>query len=152
MYSFSSLIHNDIFMSAALGWLVAQILKTLIYAALNHTFRTDRLFGSGGMPSSHSATVCALCSASLITYGLGSFEFAITFFFAFIAMYDAIGVRWETGEQAKLLNKMMHQFQHLDKVFTDQKELKEFVGHTPLQVLCGGILGIIIASIYCALF
>lgn len=83
MYSFSSLIHNDIFMSAALGWLAAQILKTLIYAALNHTFRTDRLFGSGGMPSSHSHRLCS-GSASLITYGLGSFEFAITFFFAFI--------------------------------------------------------------------
>ena len=64
-------------------------------------------------------------------------------------MYDAMGVRWETGEQAKVINAMVKQFQHFDKVFTDQKELKEFVGHTPLQVLMGLIVGIIVGLIVC---
>jgi acid phosphatase family membrane protein YuiD len=151
MYSISSLLTNPLFMAPALGWCVAQLLKVIIYTAINGEFRADRIFGSGGMPSSHSATVCGLCTAAVIEYGFGSPEFAITFFVAFIVMYDAMGVRRETGEQAKVLNEMMRQFSQMDKVLTNREELKEFVGHSPLQVFCGAILGIVIACIVCAL-
>ena len=86
---------------------MAQGLKTLIDFALNKSFNKERLVGSGGMPSSHSATVCGLTTAAVIKYGVGSFEFAISFVLSMIVMYDAIGVRRETGKQAKLLNSIL---------------------------------------------
>ncbi|MCI2049803.1 MAG: divergent PAP2 family protein [Lachnospiraceae bacterium] len=150
MYSLTALLRNPLFAAPAIGWCVAQLLKVLIDMAINGGFHRDRIFGSGGMPSSHSATVCALCTAAAIEYGFGSPEFPITFFLAFIVMYDAMGVRRETGEQAKVLNELQRQLLSMDKVFTNPEELKEFVGHSPLQVLCGAILGIIIAFIVCS--
>jgi len=133
---------NEVLISAVVGWTVAQVLKTLIDFALNERFSAERLVGSGGMPSSHSATVCALTTSAGICFGVESFAFAISFMFAAVVMYDAIGVRQETGKQAKLLNMIMEQdFFKMDNV-QFQKRLKEFVGHTPLQVLAGALLGI----------
>ena len=148
-YTLNALLRNPVFMAPAIGWCAAQLLKVIIYTAINHEFRTDRIFGSGGMPSSHSATVCALCTAAACEYGLGSFEFAVTFFLAFIVMYDAIGVRREAGEQARVINEMRRQFSNMYKVFTDVEELREFIGHSPLQVLCGAVLGILISLAVC---
>ena len=97
------------------------------------------------MPSSHSSTVCALTTASAFCYGFGSFEFAISFLFAMVVMYDAIGVRQETGKQAKVLNHLLFENPlKLDTVVL-QERLKEYVGHTPLQVFAGAVLGIGIA-------
>ena len=102
------------------------------------------------MPSSHSATVCALSAAACMQYGVESFEFAISLILSLIVMYDAMGVRRETGIQAKLINEMMVAFAEMGKkdLSTDEK-LKEFVGHTPLQVLAGAVLGILIAIVVC---
>lgn len=150
MEMFHALIHNTVFMSAATGWLVAQVLKTIIYACINRKFEAERLVGSGGMPSCHSATVCALTTASGMVYGLGSFEFAISAILAIIVMYDARGVRRETGIQAQVINEMITFFQHMGKPLSYEEKLKEFVGHTPLQVIVGAILGILIAVIYCS--
>lgn len=136
---------NGVLISAVAGWLVAQVLKTLIDFSLNKNFSAERLVGSGGMPSSHSSTVCALTASAGIEYGVESFEFAICFILASVVMYDAIGVRQETGKQAKLLNLIMEQdLFHLDNE-QFQKKLKEFVGHTPLQVFAGAVLGILVA-------
>ena len=149
----NSFFQNTIFLSAASGWLAAQILKTLIHMFFTKKFIAERLIGSGGMPSSHSATVCALSTASCITYGAGSFEFAISLILALIVMYDAMGVRRETGIQAKLLNEMMAIFAEMGrKELTPDEKLKEFVGHTPLQVLGGALLGILIAFLFCGIF
>lgn len=146
MTFFGELFNNCIFISAALGWLLAQILKTLIHLFLSKKFVAERLVGSGGMPSSHSATVCALSTASYLEYGAGSFEFAVSLILSLIVMYDAMGVRRETGIQAKLLNEMMETFEKMGhREISPQDKLKEFVGHTPLQVLMGALLGIIIA-------
>ena len=130
----TDLTHNIIFMSAITGWFVAQ---------------AERLVGGGGMPSSHSATVCALATATGIRYGGGSFEFALAAVFAIVVMYDAMGVRQETGKQGKVLNEMMEIFTQMGKNIDAEKALKELVGHTPLQVLMGAILGIIIAIGMC---
>lgn len=111
----------------------------------NRRFVAERLVGSGGMPSSHSSTVCALVTATGIEFGGGSYEFAIAAIFAIIVMYDAMGVRRETGIQAKVLNEMMELFTKMGKEMTAEDRLKEFVGHTPLQVLMGAILGVGIA-------
>lgn len=141
------IMKNQVLVSSVIGWVVAQLLKTIIDFALNKSFTPERLVGSGGMPSSHSATVCALVVSAGFCYGLSSFEFAVSFVLAAVVMYDAIGVRQETGKQARLLNKIMEQ--NLLKLDNHelQKRLKEFVGHTPLQVLAGAVLGIFLAVI-----
>ncbi|EOS74433.1 hypothetical protein C819_03186 [Lachnospiraceae bacterium 10-1] len=139
------LLNNQVFVSAALGWLVAQVLKTLIHLILTKRFVVERMVGSGGMPSCHSATVCGLATAAGIKYGGGSFEFAIAVMLSIIVMYDAMGVRRETGKQGQVLNEMMEIFTNMGNQISPEAKLKELVGHTPLQVLMGAILGIIIA-------
>ena len=135
---------NQILVSAVLGWTVAQFLKTVIDMVINKSFNPERIFGSGGMPSSHSATVCALTTASGMKYGVGSFEFAISLILAIIVMYDAMGVRRETGIQAQVLNEMLKVFEDMGRSeISAHDKLKEFVGHTPLQVLMGALLGIL---------
>lgn len=141
----NDLLHNQIFLAAVLGWLVAQVLKTIIHMIVNRQFVAERMVGGGGMPSSHSATVCALAAATGMKYGGGSFEFAITAMLAIIVMYDAMGVRRETGIQGRVLNEMLEIFTNMGKEISAEAKLKELVGHTPLQVLMGAILGIIIA-------
>ncbi len=143
----SELTQNKVLISAATGWVIAQVLKTIIHAWFTKNFVAERLVGGGGMPSSHSATVCALSTATAIQYGPSSFEFAMAAIFSLVVMYDAIGVRQETGKQAKVLNDMIKLFTHMGKNVDVEKQLKEFIGHTPLQVLCGGILGILTAFV-----
>ena len=143
----TELFGNRIFISAALGWFVAQVLKTLIHMFITKQFVMERMVGSGGMPSSHSATVCGLATAVGIRYGGGSYEFAMAAILAIVVMHDAMGVRMETGRQGKVLNEMMEVFTNMGKQISAEARLKEFVGHTPLQVLIGAILGIIIAVI-----
>ena len=149
MTFFEELLQNKILISALAGWFVAQVLKTLIHLLFTKKFVAERLVGSGGMPSSHSATVCALSTSALIIYGIGSFEFAISFILAVIVMHDAMGVRRETGIQAKVLNELIEVFADMDSDMSTQDKLKEFVGHTPLQVLVGALLGISIAIPVC---
>lgn len=146
---FAALFQNNILICAVSGWCVAQVLKTAIHMFLTRKFVVERLVGGGGMPSSHSATVCALSTAACISYGVQSFEFAISFILAVIVMYDAMGVRRETGIQAHVLNEMLDIFSDMGSDMSPQDKLKEFVGHTPLQVLIGAILGIVIAILIC---
>ena len=136
---------NQVLVSSVTGWVVAQFLKTIIDCMLNKSFSPERLVGSGGMPSSHSSTVCALVVSSGLCFGVSSFEFAVSFILAAIVMYDATGVRRETGKQAKLLNMIMEQAIFKLNMEQFQEKLKEFVGHTPLQVFAGAILGVILA-------
>ena len=145
MNFFSELAQNKILISAASGWVIAQILKTIIHTFFTKNFDAERLVGGGGMPSSHSATVCALCTAVALEYGANSYEFAMAAVFALVVMYDAIGVRQESGKQAQVLNDMIEIFTHMGKDLNIEKQLKEFIGHTPLQVLMGGLLGILTA-------
>ena len=151
MNFFTDLTQNKVLLSAVTGWLVAQILKTIIHLLFTKKFVAERLVGSGGMPSSHSATVCALATATCYFYGAQSFEFAIAVIMAIIVMYDAMGVRRETGIQARVLNEMMQMFADMGSDMPPQEKLKEFVGHTPLQVVMGALLGIIVALFYCVL-
>ena len=141
------LFSNQIFLTATAGWLLAQVLKTLIHFILSKEFNAERLVGDGGMPSSHSATVSALATAVALECGLGSTEFAIAAMFAIVVMHDAMGVRRETGIQAKLLNEIIQIFDDMGrKELSVNDKLKEFVGHTPLQVIIGSLLGIATAA------
>ena len=105
-------------------------------------YRAD-LVGDGGMPSGHSATVASLTTAALLCYGPGSFQFAISLILAIVVCKDAMGVRLETGKQAVMLNEMMRVFNVLtSSEQLPEVKLKEFVGHTPIQVMAGILLGI----------
>ena len=140
---------NKLLAASFIGWFIAQILKTIIYVIVNKNFNPERLLGDGGMPSSHSATVMALTTSAAYYYGFSSFEFAISGVLALIVMHDAMGVRRETGKQAKAINNMMEWLMQLDDGIPAEQKLKEFVGHTPMQVLFGAILGIIVGYVYC---
>lgn len=143
MQYIQDLFSNQIFLTAATGWLLAQVLKTFIHFILAKEFNAERLVGDGGMPSSHSATVSALATAVALECGLDSVEFAIAAMFAIVVMHDAMGVRRETGIQAKLLNEIIQVFEDMGREeISVHDKLKEFVGHTPLQVIMGSLLGI----------
>lgn len=139
------LFGNYLLSLPVLAWCAAQLAKTIIYLIMNRKFNVERLFGAGGMPSSHSATVCALFMGAARAYGLQSPYFAITFVLAAIVMYDAMGVRLETGKQAKVLNRILEDFRADNTEADEFDKLKELVGHTPLQVVSGALLGIVIA-------
>jgi acid phosphatase family membrane protein YuiD len=139
---FSELIHNPFLVIPVLSWLCAQVLKTVIHSVINRKFDITRLCGDGGMPSGHSATVTSLAAVSALVHGFGSFEFAVTAILAIIVCHDAMGVRQETGKQAVLINELVD---IVEKLKIEHRlptiELKEFVGHTPLQVAAGILLG-----------
>ena len=136
--------NNRVLIAAASGWVTAQVLKTLLVLIMERELRLERLMGSGGMPSSHSATVCALASACATVYGSGSGEFAISAIMAFIVMYDACNVRLETGKQAVAIKELQELVQKMGQDLSAEEKLKELVGHTLPQVLVGAIIGILI--------
>ena len=139
------LLTNPYLLTGLLSWFYAQVIKTAIYAFINKEIRWERLFGDGGMPSGHSATVTSMAISCGLVYGFDSGIFAIAAIVAIIVMHDATGVRLETGKQAKIINELVEHLKH--KRIPDEEKLKEFVGHTPLQVLCGAVLGVIVAII-----
>jgi len=146
MVFFQEILENKIFLTAAFSWMFAQFLKTVIHLILSRKLVLERMVGSGGMPSCHSATVCALATATCCEFGAAGFEFAMALLLAIIVMYDAMGVRRETGLQAKLLNDMLQIFEDMGrKEISADDKLKELIGHTPFQVLAGALLGILIA-------
>ncbi len=142
----TDLFTNFIIISAASGWFTAQVLKFFTGVFKLKKFTTvEFLFGTGGMPSSHTAAVCAAASASGIWFGLNSFQFAISGVLAMIVMRDAMGMRRQVGEHAKALNIILKELAEAknDPELTT-KALGELVGHTPLQVFIGAIVGIIV--------
>ena len=145
MNFWTSLLHNFPLVCAGTGWIVAQIIKVFTGVFKLRKFSiTALLFGNGGMPSSHSASVTALAISCGLCYGFDSGFFAVAVMFAIIVMGDAAGVRRETGEQAKILNLITRDlFKHASPTEINQN-LKELVGHTPLQVVIGSALGFVI--------
>ena len=142
---------NEILTVSLLGWFVAQVLKTIINFILLGKFQLERMWGDGGMPSAHSATVCAMVIATARSAGVGSSIFAVASVVAIITMLDAMGVRHETGEQAKVLNQMIEQgidISEQNSPFLQNMHLKEMVGHTPLQVVAGVLVGVAVGLLY----
>lgn len=204
------LISNYVLDASLLSWFLAQLIKTVLTLIFTKKLQLERMFGAGGMPSAHSATVCAMTVAMSKTTGVASPEFAIAVLFAIVVMYDAMGVRRAAGEQARVINAMLDEwdvglkkFFHNERISVknsplfsklikdsgdsqkanaenenvnvneqkessqdneetgyepikhtdargrefdlDSVELKEFLGHTPLEVLAGALLGIVVA-------
>ncbi|MBR4870036.1 MAG: divergent PAP2 family protein [Oscillospiraceae bacterium] len=143
MHHLSDLLNNHLIINSLAAWAAAQVLKTIIYAVAQKKWDWERLFGDGGMPSGHSATVTALSVTAGIEYGLGSAPFAISAILATVVMHDAMGVRLEAGKHAKALNELMNMVSSKD--LTPDDKLKELLGHTPLQVCFGALLGLAMA-------
>ena len=140
------IITNPFLVTGIFAWAVAQVLKTFIHWYIYKKFDLLRLFGDGGMPSGHSATVTSLAVFSALAFGGDSFEFAVTAILAIVVCHDAMGVRLETGKQAIVLNELVKSFNiHTSQELSEEVKLKEFVGHTPLQVIAGILLGAITA-------
>ncbi len=143
---FWELLANPYLITALSAWFAAQVLKTILYAVMNGGLSIERLFGDGGMPSGHSATVTSLALFCGLMHGTGSHEFAVSAILAIIVCHDAMGVRQETGKQAILINELV---EIVEKLKLEHKlptiELKEFVGHTPLQVAAGVTVGALVA-------
>ena len=142
---FDAFIHNRALIAAVIGFASAQVVKALLYLIVNRKFRFERMVGSGGMPSSHASMVCAFAVATGRVYGLGSFAFAAACIIAIVVIYDARGVRLETGKQAVTISAILDHLIEEGKMLDIPKmELKELVGHTPFQVFVGSLLGIVI--------
>ena len=135
------LISNSVLITALIGWFAAQVLK-MILVWDKKKFDFKRIIGSGGMPSSHSSFVMSIG----FTQGFDSVVFAISAVMSFVVMYDAAGVRRSAGQQAAILNKLVESVMNADFSKTE-KRLKELLGHTPIEVFAGAILGVIIAII-----
>ena len=145
----SQLLENKIIIAGIVSWTCAQCLKLIIYRIVNKKFDFERLFGDGGMPSSHSATVTSVALMTGLVAGFGSPVFGVAFILAVVVMHDASGVRLETGKQAKVINELIKIFEDLGKSsISPEDKLKEFVGHTHIQVFAGFCLGIIVTLIY----
>lgn len=137
---------NLILLLSIVAWAIAQILKVMILQITERKLDWRRILDSGGMPSSHSAAVCACAAATGNLYGFSSALFAIAAVMAVVVMYDAANVRKAAGEQAKILNYMMNHWDEMKPALFG-KELKELLGHSPLQVLVGALLGIAVGLI-----
>ncbi len=141
----SDLIDNKTLIIAAVAWIIAQILKVLVILVQERRLAWNYFVTSGGMPSSHTATVCALATAIAMTEGMGTIYFSISVVLAVIVMYDAAGVRQSVGQHSAFLNRIVKEFSFHPSKINRGKDFREFIGHTPLQVFIGAILGVFIA-------
>jgi uncharacterized protein len=145
--SISQILENRILLVAVAACLIAQVLKLIIDLIQNGKVSAKVLTTTGGMPSAHSALVTALATGVGENLGWKSAEFAIATIFAIVVMYDAAGVRQAAGKQARILNQMMDELFSEDHKFNEEK-LKELLGHTPVQVIAGAVLGIGISWLF----
>ena len=142
----SAITSNYIINVGVTSWFSAQLIKTVLTFLQYRELRAERLFGAGGMPSSHSALVCSMTVGMAKLVGFDSPLFGLTFAFAMVVMYDAMGVRRAAGEQAKVLNYILHNWEQF-KPENFERDLKELIGHTPLQVAVGSVLGIVVGLV-----
>ena len=145
MNAFMTFIQNKYIMVPFLLWFTIQLFKVICDLITTKKFNFKRIMGAGGMPSSHSAVVTGLATLIGKDEGLDSPIFALSVLFAFVVMYDAAGVRRAAGKQAKLLNKII-ETPGLTGVQV-QERLVEVLGHTPVQVIVGAIIGIVVGLI-----
>ena len=135
------------YLAVFLAWLIAQLLKVIRGVVSQRRFNFRWLFDTGGMPSSHSATVSSLATVVGLYYGFKSTPFLITLIFTIITLFDAAGVRRSVGRQATILNKMLDDLYQKGQV--PETRLKELLGHTPIEVFAGAFLGIVISLFVC---
>ncbi|HNX80990.1 MAG TPA: divergent PAP2 family protein [Candidatus Omnitrophota bacterium] len=140
---FIDICKNKIFVTTILAWVVAQTIKVLIGVVRQKKFDFRWFVGTGGMPSSHAAGASCLAAASGLEYGFDSVFFALAASFALVVMFDAQGVRRSAGKQAQLLNMITEDIYWQGKI--KENRLRELIGHTPVEVIVGGLVGITVA-------
>ena len=138
----TEIIGNGILVCALTSWAVAQVFKVLIDWRINHSFNLKKIISNGGMPSAHTAFVVSLSMMVAFREGIGSTVFALSFALAAVVINDAVGVRYHTGEQGKVLNKILHRMLVEGEPLTDET-LHELVGHTPTEAFFGAVIGLI---------
>ncbi|MGI6200959.1 MAG: divergent PAP2 family protein [Christensenellales bacterium] len=143
MRGFLDFINSPYLQVAFLSWFIAQLLKVVLTLVRYNRLDISRMVGSGGMPSSHSAFVMSITTAIGLREGFGSALFALAVVLSLVVMYDAAGVRRAAGKQAKVLNEIVEQMERHEQV--SGEKLKELLGHTPVEVIAGAVLGIAIA-------
>ena len=146
MNVFEQLFQNRVLLCGVVAWAAAQVLKVLINLAMEKKLNLKRLIGMGGMPSSHTSFVFSVCLMTGLKAGFDSVSFAVAFTLMAVVIYDAMGVRAETGKQGAVLNRILREVLVEGQPITEQK-LKELVGHTPLEVCGGVVVGIIMVLI-----
>ena len=147
------LITNKILVVGVVSWFLAQVFKCISNLILTKKFSIERLFGDGGMPSGHSATVVSVAVATGLYQGFDSAVFAVAMIVAIVVMHDAMNVRYQAGKQAELLNVMADMFEKITGAdLPNEEKLKELLGHTPLQVAAGCVLGVATAVIMYLVF
>jgi acid phosphatase family membrane protein YuiD len=129
------------------AWVVAQSIKVVRHTLQRRRFNVRWLVDTGGMPSSHSSGTAAVATVIGFYSGFGSILFLFALVFALVTMFDAASVRRSVGKQAIIMNKLIDEF-YAEGKFSEQR-LREFLGHTPVEVLAGALLGIVVASIFC---
>jgi hypothetical protein len=142
---FSELARNKIFMTTLSAWVIAQCIKVGLGVIREKKFDFRWLVGTGGMPSSHATGASCLATVVGLEYGFDSVYFALAASFAIVVMFDAQGVRRASGRQARILNKVMDDIYWQGRI--NENRLRELIGHTPIEVIAGLLLGIIIALI-----
>ena len=145
MQILNQIIHNKCIYTPFILWVLIQTFKVISELIVNKRLDVKRILGAGGMPSSHSAIVCSLATCVGKEYGFDTGTFAVAFVMAFVVMYDAAGVRRAAGKQARILNKIL-ETPGLTTVEV-QERLVELLGHTPIQVFVGALVGIVVGSI-----
>jgi hypothetical protein len=137
---------NRIFFASVSAWIIAQALKVVLGYFRERRFNFKWFLRSGGMPSSHVAVSICLATSLGLYYGFDSGLFVLALAFAGITMFDAQGVRRHSGRQAEILNKILEDI-YAHKGLQETR-LKEFIGHTPVEVYAGGALGVVIAMMF----
>ncbi|MCM8813245.1 MAG: divergent PAP2 family protein [Candidatus Omnitrophica bacterium] len=146
---FRDVAANRLIMAAVSSWIGAQLIKVFLGLVKEHRFNFRWILTTGGMPSAHSAGVAALATAAGLYTGFDSVPFAIAAVFALITMFDAQGIRRMAGQQAEVLNRIVEDiYQHRG---VNEERLKELLGHTPVEVLAGAALGMVIAVLVVSL-
>jgi hypothetical protein len=143
MKFFLEIFSNRVLAISLFACFLAQFVK--IFTGKEKRIDITRIFTSGGMPSSHSSFVTSLATLVGMERGFNSTDFAIVTVMALIIMYDAAGVRRAVGKQAKILNQIIGDFHNTKQI--EQKKLKELIGHTPLEVYLGALMGVLVAII-----
>jgi uncharacterized protein len=144
----SDLIRNQILIIAICTWAITQIIKVVVILVQEKRMAWNYLINSGGMPSAHSATVCSLVTSIAMTEGMGSVYFSIAVILAVIVMYDAAGVRQSVGKHSAFLNRLIKEISFKSTPNEREEDFREFIGHTPFQVLVGALLGIFITWLW----
>ena len=149
IYADSPFPESRAFLAVFLSWFVAQLVKVARSLILKKRFSVRWLFDTGGMPSAHSATVASLATVTGLYFGFHSIFFLIVLIFTIITMFDAAGVRRSVGRQAQILNRIIHDLAMRGQVA--EERLKELLGHTPVEVFAGALVGILMAYFFCVI-